>query len=149
LPDRASKSESRPWGITALSIFFLAGAAVSLIASVSLLLPNSFLKALWRINPRAHENLSSLGLWSVLLLVTVSMFCAAASFGLWWTSRWGYRLAVGLITVNLIGDVANVLLGTEPRAIVGVPVAAAILFYLLSRRVRRLFSAQGAKIIED
>ena len=87
---------------------------------------------MWRINPRAHENLTSLGLWAVLLLLTVSIFCAAASFGLWWTPRWGYRLAVGLITINLIGDVTNVLLGTEPRAIVGVPVAAAILAYLMS-----------------
>ena len=97
---------------------------------------------MWRINPRAHENLSSLGPWAVLLLLTVSTFCAAASFGLWWTSRLGHRLAVGLITINLIGDVVNVLLGTEPRAIVGVPVAAAILFYLMSRKVRRLFGAR-------
>ena len=137
-----TKSESRrPWGITALSVFFLVGAAISLIAAISLLLPNSFLKAMWRINPRAHENLTRLGFWAVILMLTVSMFCAAASLGLWWASRWGYWLAVGLITVNLIGDVTNVLLGTEPRAIVGVPVAAAILAYLMSRKVRKLFNS--------
>ena len=137
----ATKSETRrPWGITALSVFFLAGAAISLIASISLLLPDSFLTVIWRVNPRAHENLSSLGLGAVLLLLTVSMFCAAASFGLWCISRWGYRLAVGLIAINLIGDVTNVLLGTEPRAIIGVPVAAAILAYLMSRKVRNFFS---------
>lgn len=140
---QATKSESRrPWGITALSVFFLAGAVISLIASISLLLPNSFLKAMWRINPRAHENLTSLGHWALILMLTVSMFCAVASLGLWWTSRWGYWLAVGLIMINLIGDVTNVLLGTEPRAIVGVPVAAAILAYLMSRKVRHFFSVR-------
>ena len=136
----STKSENRPWGITARSVFFLAGAAISLIASISLLLPGSFLESIWRINPRAHDNLSSLGLWAVILLLIVSMFCAAASLGLWRTSWWGYWLAVGLITINLIGDVINVLLGTEPRAIVGVPIAAAILIYLMSKRVREFFS---------
>ena len=126
-------------GITALSIFFLAGAAISLTASLSLLRPNNFLESMWLLNPRAQENLSSLGLWAVLLLATVSVFCAAAAIGLWRGSRWGHWLAIGLIAMNLIGDVTNVLLGTEPRAIVGIPIAAAILLYLLSKRVRSSF----------
>ncbi|HEY3037970.1 MAG TPA: hypothetical protein VGJ66_04490 [Pyrinomonadaceae bacterium] len=67
-------------GITALSIFFLAGAAISLTASL-LLRPNSFLESMWRLNPRAQENLSSLGLWAVLLLAIVSLFCATAAIG--------------------------------------------------------------------
>ena len=90
----------RPGGITALSIFFLAGAAISLTASLSLLRPNSFLESMWRLNPRAFENLSSLGLWAVLLMATVSVFCAAAAIGLWRGSRWGHWLAIGLIATN-------------------------------------------------
>jgi hypothetical protein len=43
------------------------------------------------------------------------------------------------ITINLIGDVANTILGTDSRTIVGVPIAAAILWYLLSKRVRNFF----------
>jgi hypothetical protein len=50
-------------------------------------------------------------------------------------------LAVGLIVTNLLGNVSNVLLGTEPRAIVGVPIAAALLAYLIvSKKVRDFFS---------
>ena len=132
---------SRPRAITALNIFFVAGATISSIASMSLLLPNSFLEPIWRLNPRAHENLSRLSLWAVLLLSTVSMLCAAAAIGLWRGSRWGYWLAVGLILTNLLGNVINVVLGTEPRAIVGVPIAAALLAYLIfSKRVRDFFS---------
>jgi hypothetical protein len=44
-----------------------------------------------------------------------------------------------LLTINLLGDLANVLTGTEPRAIVGVPIVITILLYLLSKRVRRFF----------
>ena len=131
----------RPRAITALSIFFVAGATISLIAGISLLLPNSFLEPMWRLNPRAHENLSRLGLWAVVMLSTVSMLCAAAAIGLWRGSRWGYWLAVGLILTNLLGNVINVVLGTEPRAIVGVPIAAALLAYLIfSKNVREFFS---------
>ena len=117
----------RPRLITALSIFFMVGAAISFTASLSLLRPNSFLEPMWRLNPRAHENLSSLGFWAVALLSSVSLFCAAAAIGLWQESRWGYRIAIGLMMVNLIGDVTNVVLGIEPRAIAGVPIAAGIL----------------------
>jgi hypothetical protein len=121
----------RPRAITALSIFFVAGATISFIANMSLLLPNSFLEPIWRLNPRAHENLSRLGLWAVLMMSTVSMLCAAATIGLWRGSRWGY----------LLGNVINVALGTEPRAIVGVPIAAALLAYLIfSKQVREFFS---------
>jgi hypothetical protein len=113
----------------------------SLIASISLLLPNGFLELVWRLNPRAHENLSGLSLWAVLILSTVSMCCAAAAIGLWRGSRWGHWLAVGLILTNLLGNVTNVVLGTEPRAIVGVPITASLLAYLIvSKKVREFFS---------
>ena len=137
--EKTATTAHRPRGITALSVFFVAGAAISLTASLSLLRPNSFLESMWRLNPRAQENLSSLGLWAVLLLVIVSLFCATAAIGLWCGSRWGHWLAIGLIATNLIGDITNVLLGTEPRAIVGIPIAAAILLYLLSKKVRSSF----------
>lgn len=139
----------RPRAITALSIFFVAGAMISLAASISLLLPDSFLEPIWRLNPRAHENLSRLGPWAVLLLSSVSMLCAAAAIGLWRGSRWGYWLAVGLILTNLLGNAINVVLRTEPRAIVGVPIAAALLAYLMvSKKVRDFFNKSNELITE-
>jgi len=44
-----------------------------------------------------------------------------------------------LIAINLAGDIVNVVLGTEPRAAVGIPIAAAIIVYLLSSQVREYF----------
>lgn len=80
-------------------------------------------------------------LWGVALLFAASISCAAAAIGLWRTARWGHVIAVTLIAINLLSDIANAVLGTETRAIVGVPIASALLLYLLSKRVRNLFKA--------
>jgi hypothetical protein len=129
----------RPRGITALSVFFAAGFLIALTSTVSLLFPESFLEPMWRLNPRARTAFSSMGVWAPVLLITVSIACGIAAFGLWRGRRWGYRVATGLLVVNLIGDVANVVLGTEPRAIVGIPIVALLLFYLSRPGVRRYF----------
>jgi hypothetical protein len=130
---------SRPRGITALSIFFAAGFLIALTSTISLLFPESFLEPMWRLNPRARTAFSGMGIWAPVLLGVVSVACAAASIGLWRGRRWGYRVATGLLIVNLIGDVTNVMLGTEPRAIVGIPIVAALLFYLSRPGVRVFF----------
>ena len=139
-----TESETRPAGVTALSVFFLFGTAMSFISAVSLLFPGSFLEPMWRLNPRAHAAFAGTGALAVVLMCAVCASCAFASAGLWRGARWGYRLAFTLLVINLLGDIANVLTGTEPRALVGVPVVTVILFYLLSRRVRRFFGRPAA-----
>jgi hypothetical protein len=49
-------------------------------------------------------------------------------------------VALALLVLNLLGDVVNVLLGVEPRAAFGVPIVAALLIFLATRRVRCYFS---------
>lgn len=134
-----SKSKHRPLGVSALSIFFLAGAIICAIAITALLFPKGFLDPIWRLNPRGHEGFLRIGGWAIALLTVVACACTSAALGLWLGRRWGHVIAVGLIGTNLIGDILNVLFGTEPRAIIGVPIAGGILIYLMSQRVRRFF----------
>lgn len=143
------ESEKRPIGITALSIFFLFGAAMSFIAFISLLFPGSLLGSMWRVNPRAREGFAGIGAWAVLLMCAVSVACVLASLGLWRGVRWGYWVAMSLLCINLLGDIANVLLGTEPRAAVGIPIVLAILAFMMSRRVRRFFTSSVAVAGKD
>lgn len=131
----------RSGGITALSFFFITGALISFAAGVSLLVPVGFLEPMWRVNPHGHEGLLRIGLWAVALLFAASASCAAAAVGLWRRARWGYIVAIVLMAIHLLSDVANTVLGTEPRAIVGAPIAMALLFYLMSRRVRNIFAS--------
>jgi hypothetical protein len=143
-PERGS-IDGRPRlpGVTALGIFFAAGAAITAAAGFSLLNPGGFLEPMWRLNPRAREALLEIGGWAVLLLFSVSVACGAAAIGLWHGRRWGHRLAVLLIAINLAGDLVNGLFGGEPRALVGVPIAAALLLYLSTARVRSSFRKSG------
>ena len=133
-------SQTRPGGITALSIFFAAGALISFTAGLSLLFPNSIIEAIWRVNPRGHQGLIRIGLWGVALLFAASVSCAAGAVGLWRSARWGHGVAVTLIAINLLSDVANSVLGAERRAVVGIPIAFALLLYLISKRVRKYFA---------
>ncbi len=143
------KSETRPLGITALSIFFLFGAAASFISSVSLLFPGSFLEPMWRLNPRAREGFAGIGMWAVVLMCAVCVACTSASIGLWRGARRGYWVAMVLLCINLLGDIANVVTGTEPRAAVGIPIVLAILVFLMSKRVRRFFAGSAAVVGKD
>jgi uncharacterized membrane protein (DUF2068 family) len=134
-----AQNQKRPPGIIAFSIFFLVGSLISFTAGLSLLAPR-FLEPIWRLNPHGHAGLLRIGLWAVVLLFGASALCATAAIGLWQRARWGHIVAIALLTINLLSDLGNTIFGTEPRTIVGVPIALALLFYLMTRRVRNYFA---------
>ena len=127
----------RPAGITVLSIFFWAATAITIVAAVSLLFPNAFLEPIWKLNPRARVGLGAIRLWAVLLFLVVGFACAAAGVGLWRGRWWGYCTAIAVLSLNLLGDLINAISGNEPRAIIGVPIAALIIIYLSRPKGRR------------
>jgi uncharacterized membrane protein (DUF2068 family) len=94
---------------------------------------------MWRLNPRARTAFASMGFWAPVLMGFVSAACASAASGLWRGRRWGHHFATGILVVNLVGDTLNVVLGTEPRAIIGIPINALLLVYLFRSSVRRWF----------
>lgn len=144
----SGESQKRPLGIYALSLFFLVGALISFTAGVSLLAPKSVLEPIWRLNPHGHDGLMRIGVWAVLLLLAASASCLTAAVGLWLRTRWGHIVAITLIAVNLLSDLINTVMGIEPRAIVGVPIALAILLYLRSRRVQNYFAQYTSNRVE-
>ncbi len=79
------------------------------------------------------------------VLRLVSAACALSAIGLWRGKRWGHRFALGILAINLTGDVINVILATEPRAAVGIPFAAALLAFLLLNKNVRAFFEPGAR----
>lgn len=131
-----SRSSKRPLGISALIIFFVLGSLISSLAGLSLLIPSAFFSGMWRLNPHGHEGLLRIGVWAVVLLFAASASCATAAIGLWKRARWGHILAIVVIGINLLSDIVNTVSGIEPRAIVGIPIALAIILYLLRKRVR-------------
>ena len=99
-----------------------------------LLVPGSPLDALWRLNPRAQAGLRALGWWALLLMGATSLACATAALGLWRGARWGFWLAIVILTVNLTGDTTNAMITGDFRALLGLPIAGAMIWYLILQR---------------
>ncbi len=109
------------------------------LAAISLAYPDSPLEPMWRLNPRGHQGLAGMHGWAVLLLGFVSCACGVTGIGLWRMRRWGYVLTVVGFSLHLVGDILNVVLGIEPRAIIGIPIVAALLVYLSRPHVKNAF----------
>ncbi len=144
MPLTQAPTQIRLPGVLALGVFFAFGAVVSLVAAIALVFPGSPLEPMWRLNPDARQGFVTIGAWAILLMVVVSMACAASAIGLWVRAGWGRRLALGVLTVNLVGDLLGALIRHDPRTLIGLPIGGALIAYLLSARVRHLFEAAHA-----
>ena len=133
-----------PPGLVALSGFFAVGAVIAGVTCAALLFPGSRLEPLWRLNPQAHVAFLRMGPWAAALMVAVAGTCALSALGLWIRARWGHRLALALLAVNLLADMTNAVIRGDLRTLIGVPIGGALIVYLLSAKVRREFTAAKA-----
>ncbi len=119
--------------------FFAFGSLMSGTAAVALTFPGTDLDRLWILNPHAQPALVSMGTWAIVLMIGVSMACAASAVGLWTGAKWGQQTAVAVLVVNLLGDLANTLFRGDLRTLIGLPIAGAMIAYLFSVRARTYF----------
>lgn len=124
-----------PIGIKVLVAFFAFGACACAVTVAALLRPGSPLDTLWRLNPEAQIGFQKIGvLLSVALMLVVGSACAAAAIGLARETAWGRRLAIGVLVVNMSGDTLNALVRRDPRALIGLPIAGALIWFLWRKR---------------
>src|SRR3989442_10513128 len=119
----------RPVGLTLLSAFFVFGALMAFLAFLGHLVSGGFLEPIWRVNPDAHRSLTELGAWGMLLMAAVAIACALAAIGLWIQAQWGRRLAVGILAINLLGDVMNAVTRGDLRTLIGIPIGGGQVFF--------------------
>jgi len=137
----ADNGAPAPPDFIAFGVLVCFAASMAALAAFLLAWPGTALDRLWAINPRAHAELSSLGKWvaiAFLLLAVVAVYTAV----LWFRRRvLGWRLAVVAIAVQVVGNLVNIVRGDLLRGVVGLAIAALLLFYLLSRAVKAAFRA--------
>ncbi len=118
---------------------------MSFVAALALLLPDSGLQTMWRFNPQAQIGLAALGSWAIVLMLAVSGACGVAAVGLWRGAAWGRAAALTVLAVNLIADIGNAFYRGDLRTLIGVPIAAVLIGYLLlNERVRAYFAPRAA-----
>jgi len=95
-----------PTGLVLRSSFFAFGATTAGTACWLLLFRAPEWHVVWRLNPEAHAAFQATGSWASVLMFSVAVACAVAAIGLWIRARWGYRLAIVILSVNTIAMLA-------------------------------------------
>jgi hypothetical protein len=124
----------RSLGTILLMVFFAAGAVICLITMFSLVFPGSFLESIWRLKPEARTQFQEIGNGaSIALMAVVGVACGLTAVGLARNAEWGRRLAIGILTVNLVGDSLTAFLRHDPKTLIGLPIGGLMILYLLRR----------------
>jgi hypothetical protein len=121
-----------PKGIIAVGIFLFFAAIMASLAGTMLVWRGTTLDRLWLINPRAYRELAPHGKAVGIPFLLLGIGLVVAGTG-WFKRRlWGWRLAVGIIAVQVLGDLV--------RGGIGFMIAGALLIYLLRPEVKGAFA---------
>ena len=122
-----------------MGIFLFFGAIMAGLAATTLLWQGTALDRIWILNPAAHAQLAPLG--GIVGILFLLLGTALATAGVGWFRRrlWGWRLAVAIIAIQVLGDVVNCVRGDWLRGGTGVIIAGALFLLLLRPRIRTAF----------
>jgi hypothetical protein len=123
----------RSVGTTLLVAFFAAGALICVVTMLALAFPGGFLEPIWRLKPEARIEFRAIGRTSVVLMAVVRIACGPAAVGLAKNAEWGRRLAIGVLSANLVGDSLNAFLRHDPKTLIGLPIGGLMIWYLLRK----------------
>jgi len=121
-----------PVGILLLILFFSAGALICALVMLALAFPGGILDWVWTLRPDARVEFDEFGHWSIALMAAVGAACGLAAYGLARRAEWGRRVGIGVLTINLVGDMFNAVFHGDLRTLIGVPIAGLMLWYLIA-----------------
>ena len=130
------RSRRRSTGRVLLAIFFAAGAFICLVTMLALAFPGSLLESIWQLKPEARVQFLEIGRGaSIAVMAVVGVACGSAAIGLGRDAEWGRRLAIGILSANLVGDSVNALLRHDPKTLIGLPIGGLMIWYLVKKKV--------------
>jgi hypothetical protein len=138
-PSIESRREPGKTAFVAIGIFLFFGMAMAFLSGTTLLCPGTALDRIWVLNRRAHFQLAPLGSRVGIAFLFLAMTLAAAGAGWFQRKRWGWRLAVSIIGIQVLGDLLTLVRGDYLRGVSGIAIAA-LLVYLCRPPVKALFN---------
>jgi hypothetical protein len=109
------------------------------LAAVTLWWPGALLDRVWEVNPEGHAGLLAAGRLAATGMAVLSAAMWVAAVGLVARRWWARIAAAAILAVNAFGDLTSAVVRRDPRALIGVPVAAALVWWLWRPHVRASF----------
>ncbi len=127
-------------GFSAMGVFLFFGAVMASLAATTLLWQGTVLDRVWALNPTAYKQLAPLG--SAVAVLFLMLGAALTTAGIGWFRRrlWGWRLAVVIVAIQVLGDAVTCVRGEWLRGGAGIVIASALLLFLLRPRIRASFA---------
>jgi hypothetical protein len=142
----SSAGPKSPTGIFAVGVFLFFGALTASLAGVTLVRRGTKLDRIWELNPTAYAQLAPFRSRAGVLFLLLGGSLALAGVGWFKRRAWGWRLAVAIISIQVLGDVITVSTGDLAKGSVGFAIASILLIYLLRPKVRRFVSSSKATV---
>ena len=130
---------SRP-AFVAIGAFLFFGMTMAALAGTTLVWPGTTLDRIWQLNSKAHLQLAPLGPRVGFGFLLLSMALGTAAVGWFQKKKWGWRLAVCIIGIQVLGDLVSLMRGDYIRGLTGVVIAGALLIYLCRPTMKVLFT---------
>ena len=130
----------KPIGFYLIGIFLTLSIFILEASGFSLLVPGTLINDIWVGQGQKYAQLIPykypVGVGFMILGVVFTVTVVG-----WFKSlRWGWWMAVMIFAVNGLGDAVSLINGDLKSGLIGVGIAAAIIFYLTQTKVRQLFN---------
>jgi hypothetical protein len=130
----------KPVCVTVVAAFLWMATLMAALLAITLLAPGTPADEIWRLNPTVYHQFKTFGGASGVFLLTVGAIAGTAAAGLVRRQNWAWWLALGIFTVNGVGDIVSFVITQDViRSGSGILAAACFLFFLTRRNVRSFY----------
>lgn len=127
-------SSARPMGVTILAVLAAIGGVFGILGGLALIGLGGLAAGV------VGGGLAGLAFLFGLITLVLAVLSLAFAYGAWTLKPWAWMLGIGIEAASIVLAAINVIGGASPTSqIIGVAIAAIIIYYLMTPDVKRAF----------